>query len=597
MAEHNVWLRRELAKWRSEGVINERQAEALLSRYQEKKAPERKLVAVLGVLGAALVGAGVILFVAANWELLPKFLKLALLFISTLFAFYAGWEAMRRNHPLAGSSLAFLATILVGATIFLTAQIFNVNADAHWLILLWFLAVAPLAHLLNSRPILLLSITLLTVWLEYYLMENNQFDSPWSLGQSVTMFYGVALYGLGLVHKRWKGWQHFVPFYQGVGVFLVLAVLFFFSIFGFESVLSPLVLTGGLTVLLVVSAVVASGLALVYSFLSARAERQRGEFYFLFAVFGAALFIALPLLGLTYSDRSLFAAHFNFPQFTAGAANLVFILSNLLFFALNIGAIFLGHAKRTPILSYLGLAFFFFGTTHLYVTTVYEFLPRSLAFVLGGFLLLGGGFYLERKRQFLLGAETKKGMDKKALLLVLLAPVVVIALFLIVKTAALLGAQEIQLRVRPVDPRDFFRGDYVNLNYDISRIPLKQVPYFGTEGIRSGDFYAILEKRGEAWELVRTEAVLGIRTGQVPQTESGQVCLKGEIAEREPWIVGGARDLSATYGIESFFVPEGRGKEIEFARDADKVTAVVAVNRNCVPTLKTLLIDGKPLDF
>lgn len=597
MEGKNNWLSGELAKWRSEEIINDSQFDLLSRRYEGKKAPELKLVAILGILGAVLVGAGVILFVAANWELLPKFLKLTLLFVSTLLAFYAGWEAARRNHPVAGSALSFLAAILVGATIFLTAQIFHVNADAHWLLLLWFFAVAPLAHILNSRPILLLAIIVFTSWLEYYLIDNDQFYSPWSLGQVVTVLYGVVLYGLGLAHKRWKSWIHFVPFYQGAGVFLILAALFFFSVVGFEAAPRPWILNDGMVVLLATLAIVSSVAVLVYSFVEARKERQRGEFYFLFAAFGAALFIALPVLRLTYSSAPLFAAGFNFPQFTAVAANLIFVLANLLFFALNIGAVFISHTKGVAILSYLGLAFFFFGTIHLYVTTVYEFLPRSLALVLGGFLLLGGGFYLERKRRFLIGDETKKAMGKRGFLLALLAPVFVIALFLIVKTAALWGAQEIRLRVRPVDPRDFFRGDYVNLAYDISRIPFAEKPYFGTEGVMSGYFYAILEERGEVWEFVRAEAPLGLRLGSLPDLETGQICLRGELTGEEARSPTGEIGLAATYGIESFFVPEGRGKEIEFARDANKVTAVVAVNSDCVSTLKTLLIDGKPLDF
>ena len=49
--------------------------------------------------------------------------------------------------------------------------------------------------------------------------------------------------------------------------------------------------------------------------------------------------------------------------------------------------------------------------------------------------------------------------------------VLVLASMIVIHAAPLVIGERILLRVRPVDPRDFFRGDYVILSYDFSRIP------------------------------------------------------------------------------------------------------------------------------
>jgi uncharacterized membrane-anchored protein len=63
-------------------------------------------------------------------------------------------------------------------------------------------------------------------------------------------------------------------------------------------------------------------------------------------------------------------------------------------------------------------------------------------------------------------------------LLIFVALVQTAALFKIVydKDSLLKSGREITLPVKPVDPRDIFRGDYVTLGYDISSLNASQVP-------------------------------------------------------------------------------------------------------------------------
>ncbi|HIE31672.1 MAG TPA: hypothetical protein EYP67_04720 [Methanosarcinales archaeon] len=68
-------------------------------------------------------------------------------------------------------------------------------------------------------------------------------------------------------------------------------------------------------------------------------------------------------------------------------------------------------------------------------------------------------------------------MDKKRFLLLISVPAVVILIFLCINLYTLHFGQEIVLKTDPIDPRDLFRGDYVTLSYEISRIDLNNIPH------------------------------------------------------------------------------------------------------------------------
>ena len=76
-------LTEEVRQWRDDGTITDEQARAILDRYPSGRSgvPGRlaqgRLVQALAIVGAVLVGLGVILFFAANWDGIPRGGKLA----------------------------------------------------------------------------------------------------------------------------------------------------------------------------------------------------------------------------------------------------------------------------------------------------------------------------------------------------------------------------------------------------------------------------------------------------------------------------------------------------------------------------------------
>lgn len=130
---------------------------------------------------------------------------------------------------------------------------------------------------------------------------------------------------------------------------------------------------------------------------------------------------------------------------------------------------------------------------------------------------------------------------------------------------------EVELKAVPVDPRDFFRGDYVILRYAISSL--------------SGSYDSKLFKRNK---FVYVPLVLnnGMWTSGVATVKrpSG-LSIKGRVRANY------GNTLQITYGgIESFFVPEGQGLEYEKAQTANRLYAIMNIQKNGNANLKRLVI-------
>jgi uncharacterized membrane-anchored protein len=145
--------------------------------------------------------------------------------------------------------------------------------------------------------------------------------------------------------------------------------------------------------------------------------------------------------------------------------------------------------------------------------------------------------------------------------------------------------REITLQVVPVDPRSLFRGDYVILNYDISNVESPEQ----TRRMRRGEtIYVTLQKNEEGlWQVARTG------TSPPAAGGSGDVVLKGSVRYASAANESTPGKARVTYGIESFFVPEGTGRELEKLVRDNKLSALIAVDEDGNAGIKGLLVDGQ----
>lgn len=426
--DDNTWLSAEVDKWEKQGIIDEYQARKILSMYGLAEVPSEpgpdlgepeavikeegasRIITIVSMLGAILVGIGVILFVASNWSRIPHFLKLVLLFGTTFVTYFIGWKFKfeTQSHPRVGEALLFLASVFVGATIFLTAQIFNVNTGAHWLVLLWFVAISPMGYAFNSKYILGLDIFTFALWMILYVTGTRGLALSNFEVFMLYLLFGISLYGLGQLHITLDKYSHFRIPYQTVGLFFILASYFFFSLESpYERYFMEITTTSVTIKLLFIVFAVTSLVSIIGSATKYEKYRTvRHEFFALLLAFVGWIGIWL----LTFFSESLTVTRiqygYSYTTLDPGVATILFVVFNLMLFVLSIGSILIGYYKAVVPFVNLGMFFFVVGVLHLYFTTLYELLPKSLAFIAGGVILIGCGLYLEKKRR-----ELIKGME------------------------------------------------------------------------------------------------------------------------------------------------------------------------------------------
>ena len=149
-------------------------------------------------------------------------------------------------------------------------------------------------------------------------------------------------------------------------------------------------------------------------------------------------------------------------------------------------------------------------------------------------------------------------MKKSFIILAVILQLIVLAYMAGEREYILRNGKVIHLRTAPIDPRDMFRGDYVRLNYEISRIPVNRIKGVDSVGeLKKGDKIYVSLKEGPngLYELV--DAGL-----EKPATRM-------YLAGRLPYPYRTQRisnPISIKYGIEAYFVEQGRGRAIEKRR-------------------------------
>jgi uncharacterized membrane-anchored protein len=149
-------------------------------------------------------------------------------------------------------------------------------------------------------------------------------------------------------------------------------------------------------------------------------------------------------------------------------------------------------------------------------------------------------------------------MRRAAVLGVILLQIGLLAYRVVDREMIVISGDTVYLRTAPVDPRDLFRGDYVRLEYEISVIPVDRMrgglaAHAGQEG---GSVYTVLKEDPEG------VATLDYATNRKP---ADRRFIKGRI--QEDWRLGPeSAAVRVKYGIETYFVQQGRGRVIEEIR-------------------------------
>ncbi|TPW18782.1 MAG: membrane protein, partial [Elusimicrobia bacterium] len=244
-----AWLAEEIPSWTRDGLLTDDQARRIRARYDfaevdlDRRAGSGRFVQALSVLGALLVGAGILTWIAANWDGIGDPLKLGLIFTSVIGLQWGGYElAFRRaSHPHLGQALLLIGNLAFGAGIFLVAQIFHLSG--HWpnAFLAWGLGALAVAVAVEAVPVFTLAAGALTVW---GIGEAAEFHATglWSLAAVGALFavsywrnskshLAVSVMALGawlsIVPGAWHQTEEMMPtaWLAGAGLLVAAGVL------------------------------------------------------------------------------------------------------------------------------------------------------------------------------------------------------------------------------------------------------------------------------------------------------------------------------------------------------------------------------------
>ena len=178
----NSKIIRDLPELVEREVISEEIASRIEHYYKTKNetAPNR-LFTVFGVLGALLVGLGIILILAHNWDNFTKTTKTIFAFLPLVIGqLFVGYSILKNKSKVWKEASGTFLFFAVGSSMALVSQIYNIPGDLSEFLLTWIVLCLPLVYLLKSNAVAILHIVFTTYYaceLGYNFGYNE--NTPW----------------------------------------------------------------------------------------------------------------------------------------------------------------------------------------------------------------------------------------------------------------------------------------------------------------------------------------------------------------------------------------------------------------------------------
>jgi len=190
---------KELPELVNAGIVSTDTAKAINEYYASKnKGSSGKQLVIFGILGAILIGLGIILIIAHNWDELSKPLKLSFAFLPLVTGQAACvYTLLKKNNSAAWREAA--ASFLVfaaGAAISLVSQIYNMEGNLSSFLFIWMLLCIPVVYGMQSAVASLLCIAGITWYAAetcYFHYRSGEDYYYWLLLAALLPFY-YALY-------------------------------------------------------------------------------------------------------------------------------------------------------------------------------------------------------------------------------------------------------------------------------------------------------------------------------------------------------------------------------------------------------------------
>jgi len=328
-------------------VMSEEAKTAVLAAYQVRDG--LNFIRILVSLGGILIGLGFLTFIATNWNLFDRWVKLFILVGSLSVALGASYYTYQKNR-LTSMALLYVGVLIYGAMIFLMDQIFFINVNVSTGFLVWSMGALVLSSV--HKDIILYSFA--NVLAIIYIST--------SFNQMIILQVLVLLVVFAVTSPVY-GYRRLLTF--GFVALAEVFVLYLFAYYRSDALYPALTLF-----------VIGNGLYYLAP------KIQLLEWSKSMLAFSGILTLVVSGFVLTfpniYTDAGLSINWVSW-VFAIGLVGYLLYLTSL--------------RLVTPL---IGIAVII---TRYYFDTFYDTIDRSLFFVLGGLMILAFGYYIETMRR------------------------------------------------------------------------------------------------------------------------------------------------------------------------------------------------------
>ena len=423
-----ITLQKKIPYWQSQGWLEHNAAQLILKDAETSNQPSHKLSLILGIMGVMLLAAGAISFFAANWQGMSKLLKLSLLFSSMTGAYLASAYCLSGvRYPALGQAFLLLGVLLFGNNIMLIAQIYHIESHYPDGILLWASGALMTAIVMRSEIVLIAASLLALLWSGMEIFDFRQIHWPylffwfasvvfvlrqgfhvahhviilslfcWSLFSftsfiryasegfiiQIYLLAGIAIFMLSRTLKAWHYWPDFS---ENLSRYALIFALIFMYVLSFPDLdlypsLSHTTMDQVTWLLINIGLIILITILLIGRL--KRAHKPLARYKLMGIIWLFILFATLLTNVFVYHDQQ----------------GITVIMVNLLLFTLVVWLIYTGLEEHKRF--YVNSAFVIFTIMLIsrYFDTFWTLMDRSLFFIIGGLLLIIGGFWLEKKRR------------------------------------------------------------------------------------------------------------------------------------------------------------------------------------------------------
>jgi len=220
-----------VTRWKEKKIINSYQKDLILQDI-ESETPTNSFFKIIATIGSLFIGLGIILVIASNWENLPKILKLILILLMPTSFLGCGYylTSILQEYKKIGDSFILLGTLLIGASISLLGQLYNLDGSVSGLLMWWFILTISITFLFKYKTLSAVTISLFYLTIFYFIADNYRIWSSEDL--LIQVFTIVPAILIILSYTLRQSIKTNYEIIQKMFELISLKVLFFTLLFG-----------------------------------------------------------------------------------------------------------------------------------------------------------------------------------------------------------------------------------------------------------------------------------------------------------------------------------------------------------------------------